>query len=149
MRRDLIVLFDWSLRGFSPLQEARWLAVSKWLMSVPISAINDVVALIFTPGIVCKLCNFVEYSFSQMASILSIHSCLCCSAKSISALSCRMMSMSHSETSVKPHVDSEITNITHWLSIVSYGRKKTFLRSRNWDNFIERFCIFDTLIKAR
>ena len=115
MRRDLIVLFDWSLRGFSPLQEARWLAVSKWLMSVPISAINDVAALIFTPGIVCKLCNCVEYSFSQMASILSIHSCLCCSAKSISALSCRMMSMSHSV--MLPVSEAIIVSFPWWLII--------------------------------
>lgn len=46
MRLDFIFL-DSSFLGFSPLQEARWLAVSNLLMSVPISAINDVAALSF------------------------------------------------------------------------------------------------------
>lgn len=96
MRRDLIVLLDWSLRGLNPVHEERWLAVSKWLMSVPISAINDVAALIFTPGIVCKLLNCSEYSFSQKSCIFSKHFCLCNSARSIFALSWVMMSMSTS-----------------------------------------------------
>ena len=30
------------------------------------------------------------------------------------------------ETSAKPHIDSEIINITHWLSIVAFRCKKTF-----------------------
>lgn len=51
-RRDLKVPFDWSLRGFSPLHEVRWPTVSKCVMSVPISAISDVAALIPTPGMV-------------------------------------------------------------------------------------------------
>ena len=48
MRRDLMILFDWSLRGLSPAHDERWFAVPKWLMSVPISAINDVADLTFS-----------------------------------------------------------------------------------------------------
>ena len=32
----------------------------------------------------------------------------------------------NSETSAKPHIDSKIINITHWLSIVAFRCKKTF-----------------------
>ena len=51
MRRDLNFLLDSSFLGLSPLQAERWLAVSNLLMSVPISAINDVAVRSFIPGI--------------------------------------------------------------------------------------------------
>lgn len=47
--RDLIFLLDSSFLGRRPLQEARWFAVSNLLMSVPISAINDVAARSLIP----------------------------------------------------------------------------------------------------
>ena len=37
------------------------------------------------------------------------------------------------ETSAKPHIDSEIINITHGLSIVAFECKKTFAEvSNHW-----------------
>ena len=61
MRRDLNFLLDSSFLGLSPLQAERWLAVSNLLMSVPISAINDVAVRSFTPGMVCNRLNSSGY----------------------------------------------------------------------------------------
>ena len=54
MLLDLILLLDSSSLGLRPFHEAKWFAVSNLFMSVPISAVNDVTARSFMPGMVCN-----------------------------------------------------------------------------------------------
>ena len=63
--RDLYFPLDTSLRGFSPLQDARCAAVRNLVMSTPISAINDVAARSLMPGwfLVCA-CSRCDRVFS-------------------------------------------------------------------------------------
>ena len=113
MLLDLIFLLDSSFLGFRPLHEARWLAVSNLFMSVPISAINDVAARSFMPGMVCNRFNSSGNSLSQISSILAWHFSLCASAMSSSSRSCDIMSISARLTT--PLSDAVMTSMPWWL----------------------------------
>ena len=113
MLLDLIFLLDSSFLGFRPLHEARWLSVSNLFMSVPISAINDVAARSFMPGMICNRFNSSGNSLSQISSILAWHFSLCASAMSSSSRNCDIMSISARLTT--PLSDAVMTSMPWWL----------------------------------
>lgn len=109
--RDLIFLLDSSFLGLSPLHEVRWFAVSNLLISVPISAINDVAARSLIPEIFCKRLSASGKCFSHISNIRCWHSFLWLSAMSISSWNWRSTSVSACETT--PDKEANIATLEY------------------------------------